>query len=232
MSIELNNRFAALEHSFASLMEHVDKLAKRLDLPGPINQGVDIVISESSDVVTSNETIVKAAVFNFLVIFKMEDTLNNLLIIVMSLSAKIDNADLVWKFATCNICGINVSAKQKDIVWFLGAEMVIIINNSLAYHVFKIEEISGHLISVWLLFKGKMLIVILGLYTGASAETRFGQACEINSFIVKAVNSSIFTVLGENFNENGSKKSASFKFCLDLKLVNFFGKHSLVKAST
>ncbi|KAG9307036.1 hypothetical protein G9A89_003087 [Geosiphon pyriformis] len=36
VSVELNDRFAALEHSLASLTECVDKLAKSLDAPGPI----------------------------------------------------------------------------------------------------------------------------------------------------------------------------------------------------
>ncbi|KAG9286476.1 hypothetical protein G9A89_014642 [Geosiphon pyriformis] len=110
--IDLNNRFVALEHSLVSLAEHVDKLAKRLNLPGPMvsqpspgcqllvislsqNQEVNIVISESSGVVTGSETIAGVAVFGFLVIFKMEETLNNLSITVISLLAKIDNTSLV-----------------------------------------------------------------------------------------------------------------------------------------
>ncbi|KAG9293557.1 hypothetical protein G9A89_005560 [Geosiphon pyriformis] len=36
VSIELNNRFAALEYSLTSLIEHIDKLAKRLDSLGPM----------------------------------------------------------------------------------------------------------------------------------------------------------------------------------------------------
>ncbi|KAG9297732.1 hypothetical protein G9A89_011247 [Geosiphon pyriformis] len=36
VSVELNNRFATLEHSLTSLMECIDKLAKRLDSPGPM----------------------------------------------------------------------------------------------------------------------------------------------------------------------------------------------------
>ncbi|KAG9286477.1 hypothetical protein G9A89_014643 [Geosiphon pyriformis] len=111
---------------------------------------------------------------------------------------------------------------------FLGAGVAIIMNNFLAHHVFKIKEIPSYLISVQLLFKGKLSVVILGLYTSAFAETKFGQACKINFIIVKAANSFTFVVLGGDFNKNRSKKSASFKFCLDLGLVNFFSKHFLV----
>ncbi|KAG9298925.1 hypothetical protein G9A89_015947 [Geosiphon pyriformis] len=115
---------------------------------------------------------------------------------------------------------------------FLGTGMAIIMNNSLACHVSKIEEISGYLVFVWLFFKGKLSVVILGLYTDASAKTKFGQAYKINSIIAKTTNSSTFMILGGDFNEDGFRKSASFKFCSDLGLVNSFSKYSLVKAST
>ncbi|KAG9291371.1 hypothetical protein G9A89_003475 [Geosiphon pyriformis] len=290
VSVELNDRFATLERSLASFVEHVDKLAKRLNSPElmvfqsspgcqPLvtlslqNQGANIVISESSGVATGGETIAEVAIFDPSVVSKMKETLCNFSVTVMGLSAKINNAGLVpnlfWKIATCNACGINVFAKQKDVVhwhinsgnmvsivmemklrsnvklWimnkfdgirifssgldneFFGAGVMIIVNNSLAHHVSKIEEVLGRLFSIRLLFKSKLSVVILGLYAGASAETRFGQACEINSFIAKAANSSTFMVLGGDFNEDGSRKSASFKFCSDLGLINFFGKHSL-----
>ncbi|KAG9287986.1 hypothetical protein G9A89_017581 [Geosiphon pyriformis] len=105
-------------------------------------------------------------------------------------------------------------------------------NSSLACYVSKIENISGQVISVWLLFKDKLSVAVLGLYASASAVNRFGQASEINSFIAKAVNSSTFVVLDGDFNENSSRKSVSFKFCSDLDLVNLFTRHLLVNAST
>ncbi|KAG9285157.1 hypothetical protein G9A89_004372 [Geosiphon pyriformis] len=40
----------------------------------------------------------------------------------------------------------------------------------------------------------------------------------MNSMITEAVNSSTFMVLGGDFNENGSRRSITFKFCLDLGL--------------
>ncbi|KAG9294020.1 hypothetical protein G9A89_019358 [Geosiphon pyriformis] len=106
-------------------------------------------------------------------------------------------------------------------VGFHDARIAIIMNNSLAWHVLKVDKISGPLISVCLLFKNKLSVTILGLYAAAN----------INSMISKMVNSSFFVVLGGDFNKNGSGKSASFKFCLGLGLVNTFDGHSLAKAS-
>ncbi|KAG9292907.1 hypothetical protein G9A89_016269 [Geosiphon pyriformis] len=84
----------------------------------------------------------------------------------------------------------------------------------------EIEEISGQVILVCLLFKGKLSVIILGLYAGASLGIHFRQASEVNSFIAKAVNASNFVVLGGNFNKNESGRSASYGFYLGLSLVN------------
>ncbi|KAG9285819.1 hypothetical protein G9A89_013244 [Geosiphon pyriformis] len=51
---------------------------------------------------------------------------------------------------------------------------------------------------------------------------------EVNFIIAKAVNSSTFVVLGGDFNKYGSGKSVSFRFCLNLGLVNLFAGHCLV----
>ncbi|KAG9302254.1 hypothetical protein G9A89_008745 [Geosiphon pyriformis] len=90
-------------------------------------------------------------------------------------------------------------------VGFHGAKITIIMNNSLARHVLKVDEIPGHLISVHFLFKNKLSVMILGLYTTA----------DINSMVSKVVNSSSFVVLGGDFNENGSVKKM-----IDFILVN------------
>ncbi|KAG9290639.1 hypothetical protein G9A89_011602 [Geosiphon pyriformis] len=115
---------------------------------------------------------------------------------------------------------------------FVGAKVVIIMNSLLARHVSKIEEIPDQVILVRLLFKDKLSVIVLGLYTGASPGIHFRQASEVNSFIAKAVNVSNFVVLGENFNENESGRSASYGFCLGLGLVNSLAGHQLAKAST
>ncbi|KAG9298055.1 hypothetical protein G9A89_001698, partial [Geosiphon pyriformis] len=161
--------------------------------------------------------------------------------------SSISMSGLVWKFATCNVWGINVPAKQADIKdkfdgvrvfssgldkSFMGAGVAIVMNTSLARYVFKVEEIPDRIISVRLLFKGKLSVTVLGLYAGASSGARFGQASEVNTLIAKAVNSSNFVVLGGDLNENRSGRSASFKFCLSLGLVNSFVGHHLANSYT
>ncbi|KAG9307135.1 hypothetical protein G9A89_016963 [Geosiphon pyriformis] len=156
--------------------------------------------------------------------------------------------NLVWKFAMCNVQGLNVPAKWADIikdefegvqiftsgldVGYLSTSVAVIINNSLAHHVSKVEVVSGHVILVHLLFKSKLSVTVLGLYAGASSSIRFGQAFKVNSLIAKAVNTSNFVVLSEDFNENGSGKSVSFRFCLGFGLVNSFASHQLALAPT
>ncbi|KAG9299259.1 hypothetical protein G9A89_013907 [Geosiphon pyriformis] len=117
-------------------------------------------------------------------------------------------------------------------IGFLGAGVAVIMNNSLACHVSKVEEVPGRVVAIWLLFKNKLLVSVIGLYASASSGVCFGQASEVNSLIAKAVNSSIFVVLDGNFNENGSGRSASFRFCSNLGLVNLFSGYSLVGATT
>ncbi|KAG9295671.1 hypothetical protein G9A89_002989 [Geosiphon pyriformis] len=170
--------------------------------------------------------------------------------------------NLVWKIAMCNVRGINVPAKQENVVYwnkelgnlvsivmetklrsscrlwiknrfdgvrvftsgldagFLGTEVTIIMNVSLAYHVCKISEVPSWLLSIKLLFKNKLSISILELYASASLAVHFAQAGEINSLIAKAVNKFFFVILSGNFNENESHKCASFKKCSDFGLVN------------
>ncbi|KAG9290028.1 hypothetical protein G9A89_010334 [Geosiphon pyriformis] len=170
---------------------------------------------------------------------------------VSSVLARLDMlcSGLGFSIATCNVRGMNVSAKQKDIVrWhkdmgnlvsiftetklknrvfisgldsgYLSAGMAVVMDSSLARHVCKVSEVPGQLLFVRLLFKNKLSVSILGLYAGASLVVRFSQADEINSLIARAVNESSFIVLGGDFNEDGSHKSASFKRCFDLGLVN------------
>ncbi|KAG9284930.1 hypothetical protein G9A89_006308 [Geosiphon pyriformis] len=105
---------------------------------------------------------------------------------------------------------------------FLSAGVTVIMSNSLIQHVSKVEAVLGWVVLVWLLFKGKLSVTVLGLYTGASFSVCFGQVSEMNSIIAKAINSSTFVVLGKDFNKCGSKKSVSFRFCSNLGLVNLF----------
>ncbi|KAG9300108.1 hypothetical protein G9A89_000848 [Geosiphon pyriformis] len=103
---------------------------------------------------------------------------------------------------------------------YLGAEVVIIMDVSLAKHVCKISEVPGQFISVKLLFKNKLSVTVLSLYTGATLEKRLAHSYVVNLMVAEALNGSTFVVLGSNFNKNDSDHSASFKKCLDLGLFN------------
>ncbi|KAG9291166.1 hypothetical protein G9A89_013038 [Geosiphon pyriformis] len=117
-------------------------------------------------------------------------------------------------------------------VGFCGAGVVIFVNNSLARHVSKVEEMKGRVFSICLLFKNKLSVSIIGLYACASGGDRFAQASVINLFIADTVNKSSFVVLGGDFNKDNSVKGVSLRKCLGLGLVNVFGGHSLARIST
>ncbi|KAG9295868.1 hypothetical protein G9A89_006607 [Geosiphon pyriformis] len=162
------------------------------------------------------------------------------------------NLDSLASLVTCNVRGIMNLSKQDDIVYwykksgnmisivfttgldvgFCGAGVAIIMDTFLAWHILKVEEILGHLISVCLLFKNKLSVTILGLYAGAFIGTHFGQAADINFMVFKAINSSFFVILDGDFNENSFQKSVNFKFCLGLGLVNIFVRYLLTKSPT
>ncbi|KAG9286929.1 hypothetical protein G9A89_001167 [Geosiphon pyriformis] len=94
---------------------------------------------------------------------------------------------------------------------YLGAGIVVVIDFFLAKHVCKISEMPSWLLSIRLLFKNKLSVSVLGLYTGVLSAAQFLQTGEINSLIAKAANESFFVVLDGDFNEDSLKKSASFK---------------------
>ncbi|KAG9297448.1 hypothetical protein G9A89_020849 [Geosiphon pyriformis] len=229
VSMKLNDKFAALEHSLASLVEYIDKLAKRLDSSGPMNQGANIVISKGSGVATGGKTIAGVTVCDSLVVSKIEETLKNLLIMVIDLLAKIDNTGLLmWKFTTCNVQSFNVSAKQEDIVYWHKESGNMIMNSFDEARIFTsgldigflrtgvVEEVSGRTILVRLLFKGKVSVLVVGLYACVSPGDWFRQSAHS------------FVVLGGNFNKNKSKRNVSFSFCLSLGLVNSFGAEKII----
>ncbi|KAG9290065.1 hypothetical protein G9A89_010371 [Geosiphon pyriformis] len=251
VTFDIEKKFAVLESSLTNLMGQISELAKRLDLLVPVNQVGNIMMEEGLSVVTSSKAVVLLKLFFSPDMVKFENMLEGLSTSVLSLLVCLDGLVLAGsKIATCNVRDMNNPTKQEDIVYwyiinkfdgiriflsgvdkrFFGAGMTIIMNNSLAHHVSKIDEISGRVILVHLFFKGKLSVMVLGLYADTSSGIRFGQAVEVNFFVTRALNSSTFVVLDSDFNENNSKKSASFRFCLDLGLANSFGTYSLVRA--
>ncbi|KAG9289083.1 hypothetical protein G9A89_022392 [Geosiphon pyriformis] len=131
-----------------------------------------------------------------------------------------DKFDGVWVFTT----GLDSG--------YLGAGVVVVMNFFLAKHMCKVSEVPGWLMSIKLLFKNKLSVSILELYAGASSAVWFFQAGKINSIIAKAVNESSFVILSGDFNKNGSRKCASFKKCLDLRLINSLVGSLAVKMPT
>ncbi|KAG9307479.1 hypothetical protein G9A89_017309 [Geosiphon pyriformis] len=125
--------------------------------------------------------------------------------------------NLVWKISMCNVHGINVLAKQ---------------NNIIMNKFKRVQIFSFGLDKSFLGAREKLSVTILGLYADAFAKARYGQVSKINFFIVKADNSSAFVVMSKNFNENNTKRSANFKFCMDLGLIIdfIFVTHGLASA--
>ncbi|KAG9296202.1 hypothetical protein G9A89_014794 [Geosiphon pyriformis] len=110
--------------------------------------------------------------------------------------------------------------------------MAIIMNIALAKHVCKVSKVSGYLISVRLLFKNKLSVSILSLYADASALVCFFQANDVNALIARAINESSFLILEGDFNEDGLHRSASFRKCGSLGLVNSLVSSLLLKILT
>ncbi|KAG9291346.1 hypothetical protein G9A89_003450 [Geosiphon pyriformis] len=232
VTFDIEKKFAVLESSLTSLAEQISELAKRLDLFILANQMGNIVMGEGSSVATSSKTAVLLESFSSSNMVKFENMLEGLSISVLSLSVHLNSLVLAGSITTCNVRSMNNPTKQENIIMnkfdgvrifssgvdkgFLEAGVAIIINNSLVHHVSKIDKIS---------------VMVLGLYTGTSFGIKFGQTMKVNSFVTRALNSSTFVVLSGDFNENNSKKSASYKFCLDLSLANSFSTHLLIVAS-
>ncbi|KAG9297895.1 hypothetical protein G9A89_000093 [Geosiphon pyriformis] len=199
--------------------EHIGKLAKKLDslIPTvfqpssecqlPVTSSLqnlegDIVMKVGSSETTSGETamVLDSSVSPHMI--RLENMLEGLSASVLSLF------NGVWVFTSGLESG------------YLDVGVIVIMDSSLARHVNRVFEMSGQLLSIKLLFKDKILVSILGLYTGASSVVWFFQTGKINSFIVKAANESSFVILSSDFNENSSHKCVSFKRCADLGLVN------------
>ncbi|KAG9284710.1 hypothetical protein G9A89_002595 [Geosiphon pyriformis] len=108
VTMEVNDRFAALECSLASLAEQVGKLVKRLDAFGPTvsqsspgcqplitsslqDQEADVVMSEGLNVSTSGENVAGAVSFDMSSVSKLENSIKCLMETVLGLSAKVDS---------------------------------------------------------------------------------------------------------------------------------------------
>ncbi|KAG9284239.1 hypothetical protein G9A89_002049 [Geosiphon pyriformis] len=248
VSLKLNNRFAIFKRSLASLVEHVDKLAKRLDMPRPTvsqlsprcqlfssqNQGADIVISEGSGVATGGATVVEVVGFNASVISKIEEMLCNLSVTVMSLSAKMDNAgseDIIcWHRELENLVSIVMETKLRSSCrpWIKNRFNGVYVFTSgldagfLDAGVAIIMDVSlvCHVCKVSKM-PGQIFSIKL-LFKNKLSVLILGLYA-VNFMIVKTVNESSFVILDGNFNKNGSHKCVSFRKCSDMGLNNSRG---------
>ncbi|KAG9288782.1 hypothetical protein G9A89_023079 [Geosiphon pyriformis] len=289
----LETRLASLEHFLEFLMDKISGIIDKLDslslplaAPGSVNMklGSNIFLDELNSVVippssVSSDTSSLGSSSSKVLTSKVGCLESKLVALEASVSSVLEKLDQmcagsVWKIATCNVRGMNNSAKQEDIicwhknmnnlvsivtetklkdkvqpwiaskfdgVWVfisglnsghLGSGVAIIINNSLAKHVCKVSKVPGRLISVKLLFRNKFSVSFLGLYAGASALVCFSQANDVNTMIASAVNESSFVVLGGDFNEDSLHRSASFRKCGSLGLVNSLVCSLFVKVPT
>ncbi|KAG9306294.1 hypothetical protein G9A89_018177 [Geosiphon pyriformis] len=160
-------------------------------------------------------------------IIRWHKEINNLVFIVTETKLR----SKVWLWIADKFDGVQVFTSGLD-SGHLSVDVAVIMDISLAHHMYKVSEVPGRLLSIKLLFKSKLSVLILGLYAGAFPAVWFSQAGEVNSLIAKAVNESFFIVLGGDFNEDGSCKCASFRKCLDLGLANSLVRSPAVKLPT
>ncbi|KAG9301075.1 hypothetical protein G9A89_015811, partial [Geosiphon pyriformis] len=159
-------------------------------------------------------------------IIRWHKEINNMILIVTKTKLK----DEIRSWIMNKFVGIRVFTSGLN-SGYMGSEVAIIMNNFLAWHMCKVSNIPGWFLSIKLLFRNKLSVLVLELYARSSLAVRFFQADDINSLIARAVNESSFIILGGDFNEDGSRKSASFRKCFDLGLVNslsgnLFGKEA------
>ncbi|KAG9286107.1 hypothetical protein G9A89_022784, partial [Geosiphon pyriformis] len=259
----LNARLASLEHSLELLAEQVSDIVRKLSfvelVPVISSVGALLLVGSvplvpvlDSDMALDGE-LASSTLYpssanlgagfssssSKVLTTKMSGLESKMLALKASVNSVLARLDLL-----CSGLGINVSAKQVDVLYWhvksglmvffitetkLNVGVAIIMNNSLAHHVSKVEEVPGQVIAVRFLFRNKLSVSVIGLYADASSGVCFSQTSEVNSLIAKAVNSSTFVVLGGDFNKNRSERSASFKFCSGLGLVNSFSNSRGVK---
>ncbi|KAG9298573.1 hypothetical protein G9A89_004281 [Geosiphon pyriformis] len=240
----LNDCLAFLEHSLELLAEQVSGILKKLSsielVPLPlVSLASPPVISASLNLSANSNMMLDAPqVFSFPPITVINNAASDfgfssskiLTTKVGGLESKIIALDAVVDTVLARLdllcSGLETKLKGRICSWivnkfdgvrmftsgldsgYLGVGVVIVVNFSLVRHVCKISEVPGWLLSIKLLFKNKLLVSILGLYAGTSL------------------------VVQGDFNENSLCKSASFRKCLDLELVNSLLGSPVTKSPT
>ncbi|KAG9298220.1 hypothetical protein G9A89_002708 [Geosiphon pyriformis] len=202
----LEMKLVALEASVGSVLDKLNILCSDLGLSAPTDMNN---CAKQADIVCWHKDM------------------NNMVSIVTETKLK----GKICPWITDKFDGVHVFTSELD-SGHMGSGVAIILDSSLVRHVCKVSEVPGRLLLVRLLFKNKLSVSILELYTGAFLAVQFSQAGGVNSLIAKAVNESSFVILGGDFNEDGSRKCASFKKCFDLGLVNSLDGSLFVKSPT
>ncbi|KAG9291922.1 hypothetical protein G9A89_004860 [Geosiphon pyriformis] len=219
---DLNGRMASLECSLEFLAKQVSGIVKKLSFVelvplapffcvSPLDVSVPVILVVELDMALDGGLILfTPSVFGADVLDAVLSSSGSKI-----LTSKVDGLEFKMSALKALIGSVLIKDKFDGIriftsgldVGYLDASVAVIINNSLARHVSKVEEISGRVVSVRLLFKDKLSVTVL-------------------------VNISTFVVLDGDFNESGSGRSASFRFCLELGLVNSFAGHYLAGTPT
>ncbi|KAG9303866.1 hypothetical protein G9A89_005776 [Geosiphon pyriformis] len=136
-------------------------------------------------------------------------------------------SSLVWKIAMCNVHGLNNLVKQDDVIcWHKDMNNLVSIFTESKLkgkvHPWLTDKFDGVWVFTSGLDSGSMGASVLIVVNSSLAKhiCKVFEAGKINSLIAKAVNESSFVILGDDFNENSSRKCGSFKKCLELGLVN------------
>ncbi|KAG9284387.1 hypothetical protein G9A89_023644 [Geosiphon pyriformis] len=103
-------------------------------------------------------------------IVRWHKDMSNLILIITETKLK----DKVHLWITNKFDGVCVFTSGLDF-GHLGSSIAIVMNSFLVKHVCKVSEVPDQILSIRLLFKNKLSVLVLGLYTGASSEVRFSQ---------------------------------------------------------
>ncbi|KAG9296236.1 hypothetical protein G9A89_014828 [Geosiphon pyriformis] len=139
-------------------------------------------------------------------------------------------SDFMWKFAMCNFCGINVSAKQEDIIcWHRDSgNLVLIITETKLRDKFNgVKVFSSGLDKSF--FGARIMIIMntfLAHYVSRISEVP-GQLLSVKLLFKNKLSVSILGLYAGAF-----LACASYRKCLDLGLVNSLSGSFYIKKST
>ncbi|KAG9300881.1 hypothetical protein G9A89_015337 [Geosiphon pyriformis] len=231
---DVEKRFIVLENSLVSLAGQISKLAKKLDLFMPaVSQSSPGCQLPSLGEATSGETAMTLDSSVSSKIKRLKNMLEKLFALVLSLTTRFNDSILagIWKIATCNVRGLNNSAKQDDVIYWhkeMNNLISIIINKFDDVQVFTSGLNSGHLgFGVVIILdnflarhvcKNNLSVSILGLYVDAlSVYASFKKCFDLG--LVDSLRGSLFVKMPMWTNSHGVTKALDY-ILVSLCLVN------------